>query len=247
MHTYFIADLHLDETAPHKVELFLNFLQTQAIQADALYILGDLFEAWVGDDLITPLIEKVKKALYHLTEQGIPVYFMPGNRDFLIGRRFLNAANVELLADPTLLNLYGQRVLLLHGDTLCTKDKAYLRFRRWVRHPWFKGFFLKLPLSWRSYLAKRARQKSQAYTTHAPSNLMDITKAALKKMFQIYHCTVVIHGHTHRPTLSHLTVDMSQVQHFVLSDWDEYGNVLAANERGEFRLYNFKTLPFKLL
>jgi UDP-2,3-diacylglucosamine hydrolase len=160
MNTLFISDLHLEPAHPGITRLFLNFLQHQAAQADALYILGDLFAAWIGDDDLSPFNQDMITALRELTAKGVPVYFMCGNRDFLIGEQFMAQTGCRFLSDPTVIDLYGTRVLIMHGDTLCTDDIPYQRYRRFAHNTILQRFFLGLPLGWRGKVAEWMRNST---------------------------------------------------------------------------------------
>lgn len=231
MITYFIADLHLSEKRPDITELFLNFLQSTATQADALYILGDLFDAWIGDDDLTPFHQQVMQGLKHLTDQGVPCYFIAGNRDFLIGQDFFKATGVQGLSEPSVINLYGTPTLILHGDTLCTLDIGYQRFRKFIRHPLLLACAKKLPLSWRRGIAQRLRAQSKTNRALSPEQLkkMDATESAVQQHFKRFQATQMIHGHTHKPNmhLHEVTPQQTPCLRIVLGDWYEQGSVLA--------------------
>lgn len=202
--TYFISDLHLQASEPAMCELFFSFLKKHAINADALYILGDLFEFWVGDDDDTPLHHQVIEALHKLSQQT-PIYFMHGNRDFLIGKRFLKATGCELLEDPSLIDLYGTKTLLMHGDLLCTRDVKYQKFRKFSRRWLVQKLFLLKSLKKRQQIAMRYRQQSQRHTATASEEIMDVTPSEVEKYLQHYDTPLIIHGHTHRPDVHHFT------------------------------------------
>lgn len=231
MATLFISDLHLEECRPAITTLFLSFLRQYAASADALYILGDLFEAWIGDDERSELNKQVMKALRDLTDMGVPVYFMHGNRDFLIGKQFIKKTGCHLLPDPSVIKLYGQPVLLMHGDTLCTTDTHYLNFRKKVRNPLYQSLFLALPLSLRGYLAQRIRHASKRHTSLAPTTIMDVTPEAVTHQMTQHQVTLLIHGHTHRPQIHQL----DQGQRVVLPAWETAGGMLVYNKQHELR------------
>ncbi|MCP4475287.1 MAG: UDP-2,3-diacylglucosamine diphosphatase [Gammaproteobacteria bacterium] len=242
MATLFISDLHLQASCPEITERFCQFLQNQAATAEALYILGDLFEAWVGDDNDTPLIQQVVAALRQLTEHGVALYFIVGNRDFLMGKRFSKACGGQLLADPSVITLYGNRVLISHGDLLCTGDSSYLRFRRIVRLRWLQKLFLLLPLKLRQRIAVNARQRSQYHVSQTPLALMDVTPGEDEKWLQQYQAQLLIHGHTHRPAIHTLS---SQQTRIVLPAWDQQGGYLLCqaddNQQLAYQLEIFAT------
>lgn len=239
MTTFFISDLHLDESRPAITELFLHFLTEQASQAQALYILGDLFEAWIGDDEQTPLHLQISAALQQLTQKDVPVYYIHGNRDFLIGEQFLQASGCQLLTDPTVIDLYGNPTLLTHGDILCTSDSRYQRYRRFVQHPLSKKIFLALPLSIRQKIANYLRNKSKQYTTTAAEHIMDVTPATVIATMQQYQVKQLIHGHTHRPAIHTLHLNNQTAKRYVLGAWEESGNTLIANHNTPPKLNNF--------
>lgn len=230
--TLFISDLHLDASRPDITTQFLRFLQSDARGADALYILGDLFETWIGDD--DPDADKVRiqQALRELTAAGVPCFVMHGNRDFLLGRRFCRATGCKLLDDGTLVTLYGRRAVLLHGDTLCTDDRDYQRLRRIVRNPFVKLIFRVMTLSQRQKLAARIREGSKAHIENSMAEIMDVNTAAVTEAFNRYGVDLMIHGHTHRPAVHALTVNGRPATRIVLGDWYTQGSVLRFDERG---------------
>jgi UDP-2,3-diacylglucosamine hydrolase len=233
--TLFISDLHLDGERPDITAQFLDFLDREARQAAALYILGDLFEAWIGDDDPDPDKQRVIAALKSLTSGGVPVYFIHGNRDFLIGRRFARETGVKLLADGTTIELYGQRVLLMHGDTLCIDDPDYQRLRRIVRNPLVQFVLRCLSLGQRQKLASRMRAGSKKHIEsmdRAKPQIMDVNQDAVCRTFEQERADVIVHGHTHRPAIHDVDVGGHIVKRIVLGDWYEQGSVLRWDERG---------------
>lgn len=234
MSTLFISDLHLAPEYPATIQAFLSFLDTYARQADALYILGDFFEVWIGDDDGSPFNQAIVNALKTITHQGVPVYFMAGNRDFLVGQNFLQQTGCRLLTDPTVIDLYGVPTLLMHGDTLCTADVKYLRFRRWVRSPLLQSFFLSFSLKLRRRIADYLRQQSQRSGTDIA--LMDTASTAVNDAIVKYKVSLLIHGHTHRPSIQYFKLNEQRVSKIVLSDWHEQGNALFCYPNGERRL-----------
>lgn len=228
---FFISDLHLNEHEPHTFELFRYFLEVHAPEADALYILGDLFDAWIGDDDLTAFHQTVM-ALIRKTAARIPVYFMAGNRDFLISHAFAKATGITLLQEPLCINLGGTNTLLLHGDSLCTHDKRYQRFRRWTHYPLVQALFLKLPLPFRRWIAKRLRNSSQRYTLQAPRLLMDVNKDTVLDVLQAHQAHRLIHGHTHKPTThKHFLPDGSSAERIVLGDWHRTAQILRVSDQ----------------
>ena len=233
MTTLFISDLHLDPSRPAITELFLRFVHDEARQSDALYILGDLFEAWIGDDVPSDTADAVAKALHALAEGGVPVYFMHGNRDFLVGRDYADRAGFRLLPDPCMIDLYGHPTLLTHGALLCTDDTAYQAFRAQTRDPAFQAQFLAQPIPARIAFAQKARAASQARQTEMKhgdraqfETITDVSPAEVQATFVRYGVDRMIHGHTHRPAIHHLDVDGRPCTRIVLGDWYEQGSVL---------------------
>jgi len=226
MTTLFISDLHLDDERPFITELFLQFLRGEARDAQALYILGDLFESWIGDDDDAPLAQQVQDTLAELSRSGVATYFMAGNRDFLVGPRFAQRSGVTLLDDPTRIDLAGIPTLLMHGDTLCTDDVAYQKFRAQVRDPAWQQAFLAQPLEQRRAFAAQARAQSRLHTGSAMAQIMDVTDAAVQDALRRHGAQRLIHGHTHRPARHRVDVDGRDAERIVLGDWYEQGSAL---------------------
>lgn len=231
MSTLFISDLHLTSERPEITGIFINFLNTQARHARALYILGDLFEAWLGDDLILPDHQEAISAIKQLTDSGVPVYIMYGNRDFLMRDAFEDMTGAVLLADETIIDLYGTPTLLLHGDTLCTDDVKYQQFRQMVRNPQWQDELLAKPPEERLALARQYREMSQTETAGKQSGIMDVNQQAVESAMRDTKVVQLIHGHTHRPDTHHFELDGNAVKRIVLGDWYNTGNVLICNER----------------
>ena len=224
--TLFVSDLHLDDSRPGITAQFEGFLAGPAAHAAALYILGDLFEYWVGDDsLAMPLAERVSLALEDAAVR-CPVYFMHGNRDFLVAERFAEATGVRLLEDPTVLEVQGQRTVLVHGDALCTDDHAYQAFRKLVRDPTWQSSALARPISERLAIAQDMRVKSEGAKDGKPASIMDVSPGAVEEIFRATGATLMIHGHTHRPARHDITMDGVARQRWVLGDWYEGGSYL---------------------
>lgn len=236
MATLFISDLHLEAQRPEMTVQFLIFLEQQAKQADALYILGDLFETWIGDDNLNDLSLTVINAIRRIVDHDIPVFLMVGNRDFLIGQQFAQSSGAQLLADPTVINLYGTPTLLMHGDTLCTDDTRYLEARARYRQPFYRKLFLSLPLFLRHTIAKRLRKASKKHTRHASRYLMDANRDAIANVMMQYDVKFLIHGHTHRPGIHYFQHQSNPLCRIVLSDWDKQGGVLIWEHDGTRRL-----------
>ena len=226
MPTLFISDLHLDEARPHIVELFTRFLASEARDADALYILGDLFESWIGDDDDAPLPARVAQTLRALRDSGVPIWFMHGNRDFLLGADYATRAGMTLLPDPTIIELEGERTLLMHGDTLCTDDVDYQKFRALVRDADWQQEFLAKPLAERRAFATQARGESRKHTASAKPEIMDVNPGAVEAVMREHGVHRLIHGHTHRPATHSLILDGAIAKRSVLGDWYEQSSVL---------------------
>ncbi len=236
--TLFISDLHLADERPEINSLFFRFMDETARAAEALYILGDLFEYWVGDDQIDhdPLARAVVDSLRRVSDGGTSIFFMHGNRDFLIGERFAREAGLTILLDPTLIQLYDQRVLLMHGDTLCTDDIAYQKFRAQTRTNEWKNATLAQPYKARQQLARSIRAQSDSEKNQKPEEIMDVTEATVEEVFRQHHYPVMIHGHTHRPATHRLLVDGHSCERWVLADWHGRGECLAMSNSGLQRI-----------
>lgn len=231
--TLFIADLHLAEERPLASERFLHFLETVAGGADALYILGDLFEYWVGDDdLDAPVARQVADKLRALAATGTTVHFMHGNRDFLLAQRYAEESGMILLDDPVVIDLYGTRTLLTHGDTLCTDDLGYQRFRRLVRQPLVRCALRSLPLGWRHAMARSARAGSERAKGGKPHEIMDVNAQAVTDAFRRSGAMRMIHGHTHRPARHVVAVGNDVGERWVLPDWYGEGGYLLCSAEG---------------
>lgn len=230
MTTLFISDLHLCAERPEVNKAFFYFLQTSAAEADALYILGDLFEAWIGDDDPAPLSQQVIRALRALSHGGTRLYFLHGNRDFAIGKRFARETGATLLKDHALVSIGHEQALVLHGDTLCTDDIAYQKFRRRIRNPLLLGIMRRLPLKTRQNIGIKGREKSMAANSNKSASIMDVTPATVTAMMKEYGVTTMIHGHTHRPCCHELVLDDgTPARRIVLGDWDRKGWVVSSN------------------
>jgi UDP-2,3-diacylglucosamine hydrolase len=233
--TLFISDLHLDGARPDITAQFLDFLDREARRAQALYILGDLFEAWIGDDDPDPDKRRVLQGLRSITSAGVKTFLIHGNRDFLIGKRFCRETGVELLNDGTLIDVYGRRVLLMHGDLLCTDDHAYQRLRRIVRNPIVQFVMRRLSLRQRQRLAERMREGSKEHIKSmdiAAPQIMDVNQDEVRRTFERYGVDCMIHGHTHRPAVHEMEIDGRKAVRIVLGDWYEQGSVLRWDEKG---------------
>ncbi len=230
--TLFVSDLHLDPSRPAIVAQFERFLTEVAPGSDALYILGDLFEFWVGDDgLALPFPARIAARLGE-TAATVPMWFMHGNRDFLVAERFARETGSRLIPDPTIIDLYGTRTLLLHGDTLCTDDVRYQAFRAQVRDPAWQRAALARPIVERLELARRMREESEGAKQDAAQEIMDVAPAAVQAAFAESGCDVMIHGHTHRPGRHVHRVDGRDRIRWVLQDWYQAGGYLEATPAG---------------
>jgi UDP-2,3-diacylglucosamine hydrolase len=226
MATLFISDLHLEEERPEIGEQFLEFLGGPARNADALYILGDLFEAWIGDDDPSAYYAGMKTAIRALVDSGVPVFFMHGNRDFMIGERFAEETGVTLLPDPYPLDLHGERVLLSHGDSLCTDDVEYQQVRAMTRSPEWQAMMLAKSVEERLAFAQQARAQSMARGQAIDMEITDVNHDAVEAMIHEHGCDILLHGHTHRPAVHPLRVDGRRVHRIVLGDWYEQGSMV---------------------
>jgi UDP-2,3-diacylglucosamine hydrolase len=230
--TLFISDLHLDDSRPDITAQFLQFLSAEAASADALYILGDLFESWIGDDAADAGQGAAILGLRALTERGVPCFVMHGNRDFLLGEQFCERSGARLLADPVMLTLYGTDVLVMHGDALCTDDHAYQRLRATVRDPAWQRQFLALSASQRRALADAARDGSKAHLAAAAYSITDVNADSVSTVLRKSGAATLLHGHTHRPAVHALSVDGGKCTRIVLGDWYTQGSVLRWNAQG---------------
>ncbi len=221
MTTLFISDLHLEESRPDITEAFLGFLNGTASGVDQLYILGDFFEAWIGDDERTPLQEQIAAALRKLRDSGTDIFLMHGNRDFLIGEDFCKRAGASLLDDPTVIDLHGTPTLLMHGDSLCTADVEYQKFRANMRNPQWQQMILQRPLEDRQQMARQLREISMAKNQGKEEFIMDVTPEEVIKDMEAHGVQHMIHGHTHRPAVHELIANGLPAKRIVLGDWDK--------------------------
>lgn len=226
MATLFIADLHLQTEEPAITAGFLRFLHGEAKSADALYILGDLFEAWIGDDDPNPLHREMAAAIKSLTDSGVPCFFIHGNRDFLLGKRFARESGMTLLPQEKVLDLYGRNVLIMHGDTLCTDDAGYQAFRAKVHQPWLQTLFLALPLFIRQRIAAKMRANSKTANSTKSLEIMDVNQHAVVAEMKKHQVQWLIHGHTHRPAVHDLTANNAPAFRVVLGAWHTEGSMV---------------------
>lgn len=232
-HTLFISDLHLSENETHLTRLLLNFTLNTAPAADALYILGDLFEYWAGDDDIdTPFHQQIVGALRTLSQQGTLIFIMHGNRDFLMDAQLAQACMATLLPDPSLIHLYGIPTLLTHGDALCTDDVQYQAFRKQVREPAWRNHFLAQPLAQRKAQIEQLRKMSATHKQTKSMEIMDVNLDAVADLFRAHHFPRMIHGHTHRQKHHVHKLDGEVCDRWVMGDWHTTGNALRCDATG---------------
>lgn len=238
MAVLFISDLHLDAGLPRVTHLLELFAENESSGAEAVYILGDLFEVWVGDDDDRPATRHFIDILRRMTATGTPVYVMHGNRDFLLGEKFCADTGCRLLPDPSVIELYGRRVLLMHGDSLCTDDVEHQKTRQLLRSEAWQNEFLARPLADRIGLAKQYRHMSREQTRNKPEAIMDVNADAVSKIMQEYDVDELIHGHTHRPAIHDISIDGKPARRIVLGDWNSCGSVLRVeNDKRSLEAY----------
>ena len=223
-HSLFISDIHLCEQRPDISQAFVNFCTQRAIHAKHLYILGDLSDSWLGDDDDGPIAQLLQQQLLFLAEHGVKVFIMVGNRDFLMGSGFSNASGCILLPDPSVISLYGQSILLMHGDSMCTADIEYMHFRSMIRDPNMQQTLLEKPLTERRAIAAMLREKSRSANATKADDIMDVTEDEVVKAFEKHKVKILIHGHTHRPAIHQLySAEKTAIKRYVLGDWDTKG------------------------
>jgi UDP-2,3-diacylglucosamine hydrolase len=228
--TYFISDLHLCAERPDISQCLFTFLQEQAVHAEALYVLGDLFEAWIGDDDLSEFNLSIANAFKALADKGVPIYFIHGNRDFLVRDKFAQRAGFTLLPEQCVVNLYGTPTLIMHGDELCTRDVVYQKFRRKARGWWWPRLILSLPLNTRRKIAEKGRKTSKKNHEKLTMDIMDVTPEDVVKAMETHKVTRLIHGHTHRPAVHQLRVNGQDAQRIVLGDWYDQGSILKVDQ-----------------
>ena len=236
----FISDLHLDENRPDISRAFFDFLHSHASNAQALYILGDFFEAWIGDDDQSALIDQVSTELKALTSKGVALYIMHGNRDFLIGQQFCDDVGAQLLNDPTIIELNGEATLLMHGDSLCSDDQEYMQFRKMLRSAVWQKEALAKPLEERRVIAQHLRMASSEANSNKAEDIMDVNGNDVIREMRAHQCYRLIHGHTHRPMRHALNIDGKAAERIVLGDWDHAMWVLVADGHD----LNLEEIPF---
>lgn len=236
----FISDLHLDDSRTDCTACLIRFLRGPARQADRLFILGDLFEAWIGDDVITDMSKQVAAALSDCVDHGTHISFLAGNRDFLLGQAYASSAGMQLLHEPVRIMHDELEMTLLHGDQLCTDDTEYQRFRRLVRNDVWQSEFLSKPIKERLEFANEARSASQKHTGQTASEIMDVNQQAVIQFMNDHKTDFVIHGHTHRPDIHQFELNHFSATRIVLGDWYEQGSVLVMKDQQ----YELQTLAF---
>jgi len=230
--TLFISDLHLSGERENITELFISFLEQRASKADALYILGDLFEVWPGDDMIQPDYQSSISKMKQLADNGLPLFIMHGNRDFLMAEKFAEVSGATLIEDPTIIDLYGTPTLLMHGDTLCTDDADYQKFRVMVRDPRWQADFLSKPAEERLAITTKYREISKTKMAEKTMDIMDVNQHSVEEAMLKENIHQLIHGHTHRPAIHDFTVNEKKMKRIVLGDWYEQGSVLTCDKNG---------------
>jgi UDP-2,3-diacylglucosamine hydrolase len=240
--TYFISDLHLCVERPDISQCLFTFLQEQAVHAEALYVLGDLFEAWIGDDDLSEFNLSIADAFKTLADSGVNIYFIHGNRDFLVRNQFAQRAGFTLLPEQIVVDLYGTHTLLMHGDELCTRDVVYQKFRRKARGWWWPRLVLSLPLNIRRKIAESGRKTSKKNHAKLTMDIMDVTPEDVVKAMETHKVTRLIHGHTHRPAIHPLNINGQAAERIVLGDWYDQGSILKVSKESR-ELINYKFHP----
>ena len=232
MTTLFISDIHISDDYPEINNQFLNFVNNVHQDINTIYILGDLFEYWLGDDDPNPTFKEIGEALKKLSKKNISVFFMHGNRDFLIGNNFEERSKIQIIEDPSVIELYGERILISHGDIFCTDDKDYQLFRKQTRDPLWQNKILKKSLEYRKKFALDARASSSKHIQSNNEFIMDAQEAEIIKTFKKYNLTTIIHGHTHRPAIHNSILNGKRCRRIVLGDWYDQGSILKWTEFG---------------
>ena len=232
MTTVFLSDIHVSDRHPEISEHLEEFLLKEESKTNAIYILGDLFEYWLGDDDPNASFAEIKNLLRKLSDKNISIFFMHGNRDFLIGESFAKETGCQILHDPHVIDLYGRKVLISHGDIFCKDDKEYQLFRNQTRDPAWKKSILNKPLAFRKNFAKKARLESIEHTSSKKNEIMDVNNDEILKVYDKYAVDIIIHGHTHKPAIHDIFFNGRSCQRIVLGDWYEQGSILRCDETG---------------
>jgi len=232
MTTLFISDIHISDDYPEIYKQFLDFIKKLDHNTNALYILGDLFEYWLGDDDPNPIFKKIQNVLKDLSKNNVSVFFMHGNRDFLVGDEFAKKTHIKILSDPSIIEVYGEQILISHGDIYCTDDEEYQLFRKQTRDPRWQKMILGKPLEYRRNYAQMARAKSKKHTQLDDEDIMDVNEDEIKKILDQFNLSTIIHGHTHRPFIHNTISNEDNYRRIVLGDWYEQGSILEWSEFG---------------
>lgn len=232
MSVLFVSDLHLDAERPEAIDAFVDFVTRECIRAERLFILGDLFEVWVGDDDDDPTLARAIDAIASLRAYEVPCYIMHGNRDFLLGNAFADRTGAKILTDYVTVDIYGQALLLTHGDLLCTDDTAYMKLRATVRDSQWQTAFLERPIQERRQIAASMREKSKTETAVKPDDIMDVNQTAVEQTLRSHGVNVLVHGHTHRPGVHRFEIDGQPATRIVLGDWYCEGTILQWDRNG---------------
>jgi UDP-2,3-diacylglucosamine hydrolase len=231
MTTLFISDLHLSPDNESLIQLTVDFLATQTKGIESLYLLGDIFNTWLGDDIVATEFEPLILQLQKLHQAGINTYLMVGNRDFMMGQQFAKRCGCQLLSDPTIIDLYGIKTLLMHGDSLCIDDVSYQRYRRKTRNKYLQWCFLHLPVRYRQGISDKIKQKSHDQKKSKSFQIMDVNETEVSRIMQQYQVQHLIHGHTHRPAIHRLKIENKPAYRIVLGDWQGKASVLKCDDR----------------
>lgn len=231
MTTLFISDLHLSPDNEVLIKLTTEFLRTETKGIESLYLLGDVFNTWLGDDIVPVEYEPLITELQQLHQAGIKTYLMVGNRDFMMGKHFAERCGCQLIADPTVINLYGIKTLLIHGDSLCIDDVSYQRYRRKTRNKFLQWCFLQLPVRYRQGISDKIKQKSREQKQAKSAMIMDVNQLEVSRIMQEHHVRYLIHGHTHRPAIHTFTLANNLAYRIVLGDWENKVSVLKCNDQ----------------
>lgn len=240
MSTLFISDLHLSPATPTINQRFAQFMREEAVKAEALYVLGDLFDFWIGDDDKSDFAHFVRGEFKRLTEAGVPCFFTKGNRDFLVGKRFAKQTGITLLGDETVIDLYGRKAVVLHGDTLCTQDVSYLKFREKVNQKWLQWLFNRIPMFIKTKIVSKIQSDIRDDKQTKSLEIMDVTQEEVERVMKVHQVDLMIHGHTHRPNVHKFVNNQSTNTRIVLGDWYTQGSVLVCNKNN----IELQTRPF---